>query len=89
MTITFLIQILRDSLYLIIIVSLPILIVSLGVGILTGIFQTITQIQEQTLTFVPKMLAVFLTLALLGGWMGAHIYNFTTKLWNSLSLINF
>ena len=54
-----------DALFLIIKVAAPILLVSLIVGLLISIFQTVTSIQEQTLTFVPKILAVFLTLILL------------------------
>ena len=59
----------NDALFLIIKASAPILLVSLAVGLIISIFQTVTSIQEQTLTFVPKILAVFLTLMLLGGWM--------------------
>ena len=49
--------------------AMPLLLVSLIVGLVISIFQTITSIQEQTLTFVPKLLAIFLALLLLGGWI--------------------
>jgi flagellar biosynthetic protein FliQ len=58
----------------------PPLLVSLVVGVLVGLFQTITQIQEFTLTFVPKMLAVFLCLFLLMPWMSGKLVAFTTNL---------
>jgi flagellar biosynthetic protein FliQ len=58
----------------------PPLLVGLVVGVLVGFFQTITQIQEFTLTFVPKMLAVFLCLFLLMPWMSGKLIDFTTNL---------
>jgi flagellar biosynthetic protein FliQ len=58
----------------------PPLLVSLVVGVLVGLFQTITQIQEFTLTFVPKMLAVFICLFLLMPWMSGKLIAFTTNL---------
>ena len=59
----------REAFMTIIITSAPPLLVSLVIGLIVSIFQTVTSIQEQTLTFVPKIIAVFLTLMLLGGWM--------------------
>lgn len=50
-------------------VSAPILIVSLGIGLIISIFQAATQIHEQTLTFVPKLIAIAVILLVLGGWM--------------------
>ena len=58
----------------------PALVVGLVVGLLVGFFQTITQIQEFTLTFVPKMLAVFTCLFLLMPWMSEKLITFTTNL---------
>ncbi len=58
----------------------PPLLVGLVVGILVGFFQTITQIQEFTLTFVPKMLAVFICLFLMMPWMSSKLITFTTNL---------
>ena len=58
----------------------PALLVGLVVGLLVGFFQTITQIQEFTLTFVPKMLAVFTCLFLLMPWMSEKLMTFTTNL---------
>lgn len=64
-----LLTLLRETLYLIIKVSAPILIVSLVVGLIISILQTVTSIQEQTLTFVPKLLSIFLVLMLAGNWI--------------------
>jgi flagellar biosynthetic protein FliQ len=86
MTIEAVTEMINDALYLIIEVSLPPLLVSLAVGLLVSIFQTVTSIQEQTLTFVPKIVCVFLTLALVGGWMMTKMVEFTTELWSSFSL---
>ena len=75
-----------EALFLIIKASAPILLVSLAVGLIISIFQTVTSIQEQTLTFVPKILAVFLTLMLLGGWMLDSMSGFMVDLWSDFSL---
>ncbi len=76
----------REAFTTIIITSAPALLVSLVIGLIISIFQTVTSIQEQTLTFVPKIIAVFLTLMLLGGWMLNKMADFMTKLWNNFSL---
>ena len=76
----------REAFMTIIITSAPALLVSLIIGLIVSIFQTVTSIQEQTLTFVPKIIAVFLTLMLLGGWMLNKMVYFMTKLWNNFSL---
>ena len=76
----------REAFTTIIITAAPALLVSLIVGLIVSIFQTVTSIQEQTLTFVPKIVAVFLTLMLLGGWMLNKMVDFMTKLWNNFSL---
>lgn len=65
-----------QAIWLIIKCSLPVLISSLVVGLIISIFQTVTSIQEQTLTFVPKMLVVFLTLILCGNWILTNIVTF-------------
>jgi flagellar biosynthetic protein FliQ len=65
--------------------AMPLLLVSLIVGLIVSIFQTITSIQEQTLTFVPKLLAIFLALLLLGGWIMQSCVDFLTKMCNSFA----
>ncbi|MGN0249252.1 MAG: flagellar biosynthesis protein FliQ [Lachnospiraceae bacterium] len=75
-----------EALFLIIKTAAPILLVSLAVGLIVSIFQTVTSIQEQTLTFVPKILAVFLTLMLLGGWILDSISGYMIELWSNFSV---
>lgn len=86
MTVDAVVEMANNALFLIIKVSLPVLLVSLIVGLLISIFQTATSIQEQTLTFVPKIVCVFLALAVVGGWMMTQMVEFTTQLWSSFSL---
>ena len=74
-----------SALYLVIKVSAPVLLVSLAVGLLGSLFQTVTSIQEQTLTFVPKIVAVFLSLILLGNWMLTELAGFMADLWSDFS----
>ena len=76
----------REALFLIIKVSLPVLLVSLCVGLVVSIFQTVTSIQEQTLTFVPKIVCVFLALVLFGNWMMTAMVEFRTSLWSNFGL---
>ena len=75
----------RDAIFNIIIVSAPLLLISLIVGLIISIFQTVTSIQEQTLTFVPKILAVFITLMLAGSWMMNTLIEFVQILWSNFS----
>lgn len=74
-------EITNKALYLVIKLSLPLLLVSLVVGLIISIFQTVTSIQEQTLTFVPKIICVFLALMLLGHWMLTELIEYMTDLW--------
>lgn len=86
MTIDAVADIARDALYLIIKVSLPVLLVSLIIGLIISIFQTVTSIQEQTLTFVPKIICVFLALIQFGPWMMNSMVEFMTQLWSTFSV---
>lgn len=85
MTVDAVADIARDALFLIIKVSLPVLLVSLIIGLIVSIFQTVTSIQEQTLTFVPKIICVFLALIIFGQWMMNSMVEFMTQLWSSFS----
>ena len=76
----------REAIYDIIIVSSPLLLISLIIGLVVSIFQTVTSIQEQTMTFVPKILAVFLGMILFGGWMLNEMSDFMTQLWTDFSI---
>ncbi|MBQ4057752.1 MAG: flagellar biosynthesis protein FliQ [Lachnospiraceae bacterium] len=79
------IDIAREALWLIIICSAPLLLVSLVVGLVISIFQTVTSIQEQTLTFVPKIISIFITLILCGGWIMDNIVSFMTRLFENFA----
>lgn len=68
---------LSKSLYLVLWLSLPTILVASIVGTLFSLFQALTQIQEQTLSFGIKLIAVGITLALTARWMGGELYNFT------------
>ncbi len=61
------------------VVSLPVIIVSMVVGLAASIFQGLTQIQDHALGFVPRLLAVLLTLALAAPWMGSHVSRFAVE----------
>ncbi len=74
-----------QALWIIIKCSAPLLLISLVVGLVISVFQTVTSIQEQTLTFVPKILAVFITLMICGGWIMNNLVEFTTALFKNFS----
>jgi len=68
-------------------ISLPILGVSLVVGLLVSIFQAVTQLQEPTLTFIPKILAVVVVIVVAGPWMMNTMLGFTLELWAGIPQI--
>ncbi len=76
----------REAIYTIIICAAPMLLISLVVGLIISIFQTVTSIQEQTLTFVPKIVAVFVGLIIFGSWILNNLTGFMTDLWSNFSL---
>ena len=76
------INIARQTVWIIVKAAVPVLLVSMIVGLVISLFQTLTSIQEQTLTFVPKLIAILLTLMLLGAWMLNQITGFMGNLWN-------
>lgn len=65
-------------------VALPLLLAGLVVGLLVSIFQAVTQIQEQTLAFIPKILAIAAVLVIAGPWMLGQVLSYTTQLYNSI-----
>lgn len=80
----FAVQVLYQGITTVILVSLPSVGVGLLVGFLISLFQAVTQIQEQTLTFVPKVVAVMLTIAFTSPWIISMMVSFTTTLWSSI-----
>ena len=68
-------------------IGMPVLAVSLIVGLLVSIFQAVTQLQEPTLTFIPKILAVVLVIVLAGPWMMNTLLSFTVNLWGGIATV--
>ena len=79
------IDIARQALFLVLKTAAPMLLTSLVVGLIVSILQTITSIQEQTLTFVPKLIAVFLVIMLVGNWVITSIAEYTKELFSNFS----
>lgn len=75
----------RQALFLIIECSAPLLLISLIVGLVVSILQTLTSIQEQTLTFVPKIISVFLSLMIFGVWIANNITSYMESLWSNFN----
>lgn len=77
----------QQALLVTIIVSGPVLLVGLAVGVLVGIFQAVTQIHEMTLTFIPKILAMIGVFLLLLPWMTIKIIDYTVNLFQMISAV--
>lgn len=77
----------RRSMLIALQLSMPILILSLVIGVIVSLFQAVTQIQEQTLTFVPKIIVLVLALTVLGPWMLHTIVGFTAELFAGLPTV--
>jgi flagellar biosynthesis protein FliQ len=73
-----------DAMTLALKVGMPLLLVGLVVGLVVSIFQAVTQIQEMTLTFIPKILALGLVLMIAGPWMLGQLLTYTENLWNGI-----
>lgn len=76
----------QDAIYTIIICAAPLLLISLVVGLIISIFQTVTSIQEQTLTFVPKIISVFVGLMIFGSWILTNLTEFMERLWSNFGV---
>lgn len=70
----------QHALLVLLMVSAPMLLVALGVGLLVSIFQAATQINEMTLSFIPKLVAVFVTLIVAGPWMLSTLIDYIRRL---------
>ncbi|MGN1400543.1 MAG: flagellar biosynthesis protein FliQ [Bacillus sp. (in: firmicutes)] len=81
----FVIHIAEQGVYTILIISGPLLLLALAVGLIISIFQATTQIQEQTLAFVPKIVAVLVGLVFFGPWMLTHMISYTSEILGNLS----
>ena len=85
MTVDEVVAIADQALFTVIKVAAPVLLISMAVGLIVSIFQTVTSIQEQTLTFVPKVLAIFMTIMKIGHWMLTELVNLMINLWSDFS----
>jgi flagellar biosynthetic protein FliQ len=85
MTESIVLSVIKDAIQTAILVSAPILLVATVVGLIISIFQATTQIQEQTLTFVPKLLAVAVMGLLMGSWMLNIVVGFTTRIFELMA----
>tara|TARA_A100001011_G_scaffold181106_1_gene190015 strand:- start:1275 stop:1544 length:270 start_codon:yes stop_codon:yes gene_type:complete len=88
MTIDDVTNIMNSAIQNIIIVSMPSVGIGLLVGLLVAIFQAVTQIQEQTLTFVPKMVVVFVVIAATFPWMSSLLIEMTLSMWNQIPALS-
>ena len=77
----------KQALVLVLILSAPVLLLGLAVGVLISILQSVTQIQEMTLTFVPKILVTVLAMVFFGPWMLRLLMGYTIKLFSELPFL--
>lgn len=85
MTISLVLDVVKDAFIRTLLISGPVLIVGMLVGLIISIFQATTQIQEQTLSFVPKLIAIFITLILSGSFMLNILINFTKEVFKIIA----
>ena len=83
---TQLIQLAYQALLMILVLSAPPVLISLVLGLIVAIFQAATQIQEQTLASTVKLVAVVLTLIIMGGWLGSQIFTFSGNIFNNFAI---
>ena len=86
MTVELVTDIMQEGLFVILKTAAPPLLVSLVIGLAVSIFQTVTSIPEQTLTFVPKVVGMFITLMILGHWILNNMVTYMVTLWEDFSL---
>lgn len=81
------ITLLREGLFLVLLLSAAPMLASLVIGLTISMLQAVTQLQEQTLSYVPKVVGVLITIAILGPWIIAQMVRFTQTLFNSIALV--
>ncbi|MBI5491392.1 MAG: flagellar biosynthesis protein FliQ [Deltaproteobacteria bacterium] len=74
----------KETIEVILMISAPVLIAGMAVGLAVSVFQAVTQIQEMTLTFVPKMIVVFIVLLALSPWMMEIMLNYTSRIFTEI-----
>ncbi|MFD2925537.1 flagellar biosynthesis protein FliQ [Halobacillus naozhouensis] len=77
----------KEGIYTVLLVSGPLLILALAIGLFVSIFQATTQIQEQTLAFIPKIVAVLIGLIFFGPWMLTNMVRFTASIFENLNML--
>ncbi|RMG63745.1 MAG: flagellar biosynthetic protein FliQ [Calditrichaeota bacterium] len=87
MTEQFVIKFVSDAIYTVILLAGPVLLVTLVVGLLVGVFQAVTSINEMTLTFIPKLIAVILVLLVLFPWMLRLMLEYTVSIFNLIPMM--
>ncbi len=89
MTIDSVTSIMFESTMLMLLLSAPAVLLGLAIGFLISLFQALTQIQEQTLTFAPKLVVVMIIVALTFAWMTSQMIEFSLKLWSGIPALAF
>jgi len=84
MTPELIVTLMKQTLYTVLLVAGPLLAAGLIIGVLVSIFQTVTQIREMSLTFVPKIVGVMIVLVVFAPWMGATLMDFTRNVFSYL-----
>ncbi len=74
----------RSALWAVVLISAPLLVVALGVGLFIGVLQAATSINEQTLSFIPKLVIMGVTLALFGGWQLGMLVDYTRDIYKRI-----
>lgn len=87
MSTDFAVQIIYNGVILTILISMPAVGIGLIVGFIISLFQAVTQIQEQTLTFVPKVVAVLGIVAVTSPWIASLLIDFTVTLWSNIPVM--
>lgn len=78
----------REAIMVLLVITSPIMLVALVIGLVIALFQALTSIQEMTLTFVPKILVVFIAIIMLANWMGDNLATYSKGLYERISTIH-
>lgn len=84
MSYEFVLKVAEQSVWMILLIAGPIMLIALAIGLIVSIFQATTQIQEQTLAFAPKIIAVLVGMIFLGPWMLSKMVNFSASIFENL-----
>lgn len=79
------VTLIRQGVFQVLLIASPVLVIAVGVGLIISIFQATTTIQDQTLTFVPKIFAILILFGFLSGWMFSTLSTYTTLLFQTIS----